>query len=48
MKKRKFPRTGKFFVYILLCHNGTYYTGYTSDIKKRIALHSSGKGAKYT
>ncbi|MBU4304050.1 MAG: GIY-YIG nuclease family protein, partial [Candidatus Omnitrophica bacterium] len=27
---------------------GTYYTGYTPDIERRIALHNNGKGAKYT
>jgi|TARA_X000000368_G_C23025540_1_gene709981 putative endonuclease len=24
------------------------YVGYTSDLKKRIKLHNSGKGAKFT
>ena len=24
------------------------YVGYTKDIKRRIALHNSGKGAKFT
>ena len=35
-------------MYIVKCANGTYYTGYTSDLDKRIKLHNSGKGAKYT
>ena len=48
MKKRKFKRSGKFFVYILECHDGTYYTGYTNDLEKRIAEHNNSKrGAKY-
>lgn len=38
----------KWFVYILLCGDGTLYTGMTDDIHKRIAAHRSGKGAKYT
>jgi putative endonuclease len=29
------------------CKYGTYYTGYTNDIKKRIAAHNNGMGAKY-
>ena len=29
------------------CKDGTYYTGYTKDLENRIALHKSGKGAKY-
>jgi len=35
-------------VYIVVCSDGTYYTGYTFDIKKRLALHNNGRGAKYT
>lgn len=38
-----------YFVYILECRDGKYYTGYTSDIDKRIKQHFSGKGgAKFT
>jgi putative endonuclease len=40
-------RIGKYWVYILRCKYGTYYTGYTSNLEKRIVLHNSGKGAKY-
>lgn len=40
-------RSGQFFVYIVECKKGTYYTGYTSDLKKRLQLHNSGHGAKY-
>jgi len=40
-------REGKYFVYIVQCRDGTYYTGYTKDLENRIALHKSGKGAKY-
>ena len=29
------------------CKYGTYYTGYTDDIKKRIKAHNDGVGAKY-
>jgi putative endonuclease len=36
------------YVYILECADGTYYTGWTTDLKKREAKHNSGKGAKYT
>ncbi|MBN1353498.1 MAG: GIY-YIG nuclease family protein [Candidatus Omnitrophica bacterium] len=48
MKQRKFKRSGSFWVYILECKDGTYYTGYTPDIEKRLKLHNAGKGAKYT
>ncbi|AWI07610.1 GIY-YIG nuclease family protein [Clostridium drakei] len=36
------------YVYILQCIDGTLYTGYTNDLNKRIQVHNSGKGAKYT
>lgn len=35
-------------VYMLLCSDGTLYTGWTDNLKKRIAAHNSGHGAKYT
>ena len=38
----------KHYVYILKCSDGTYYTGYTTDPKRRTQVHNSGKGAKYT
>lgn len=44
---KKFKRKGVFYVYILECQNGTYYTGYTNDIENRIKLHNKGLGAKY-
>lgn len=36
------------YVYILQCGDGTYYTGSTTDLERRIAAHASGRGAKYT
>ena len=45
--RRKFHRQGKFHVYIVVCANGTYYTGSTGNLEKRIALHNKGRGAKY-
>ena len=44
---RKVVRKTDFWVYIVQCSDGTYYTGYTNDLEKRIALHNSGNGAKY-
>lgn len=37
-----------YFVYLLLCKNGGIYTGITTDVKRRLAEHKSGKGAHYT
>lgn len=46
--KNKFKRVGKYYVYILECKDGTYYTGYTNDLEKRIREHNNTKrGAKY-
>ena len=38
----------KAYMYVVECRDGSYYTGYTTDVKKRISVHNSGKGAKYT
>lgn len=38
----------KHFLYVLQCADGTFYTGYTNNLEKRIATHNAGKGAKYT
>ena len=38
----------KAYMYVLECRDGSYYTGYTTDVRKRLAVHNSGKGAKYT
>ena len=37
-----------YWVYILLCENGYYYTGYTSDLEKRYAARIEGIVSKYT
>lgn len=48
-KKRIFKRCGAFYVYILECQDGTYYTGYTNDLEKRLKEHNESKrGARYT
>lgn len=38
----------QYYVYILKCFDDTFYTGITNNIEKRIKIHNSGKGAKYT
>ena len=35
-------------VYLLRCRDGTLYAGVTSDVSRRFAAHSAGKGARYT
>ena len=46
--RKSIRRKDRFFVYILECSDGTYYTGYTPNIKRRVELHNTGMGAKYT
>lgn len=36
------------YTYLLHCSDGTYYCGWTTDPKRRLKVHNSGKGAKYT
>ena len=36
------------YVYILRCTDDTLYTGWTTDLEHRVAVHNAGKGAKYT
>lgn len=38
----------KHYTYMVQCADGTLYTGYTNNIVKRVKMHNSGKGAKYT
>ena len=37
-----------YYVYILLCKDGSYYTGYAKDLKHRVEQHKEGRGARYT
>lgn len=34
-------------VYIILCSDGSLYTGITTDVERRFAQHLAGTGAKY-
>jgi putative endonuclease len=36
------------YAYLLRCVDGTFYSGYTTDLQRRTAAHNSGRGAKYT
>ncbi len=41
------PIPKPWFVYMLQCSNGSLYTGITTDVKKRLKVHNSGKGSAY-
>ena len=34
-------------VYLIECKDGSFYTGTTNDVDKRMDLHASGRGSKY-
>jgi predicted GIY-YIG superfamily endonuclease len=42
MKKKK-----NWSVYIVRCRDGSLYTGISNDVKRRMEIHNTGKGAKY-
>lgn len=37
-----------YYTYMVRCADDTLYTGWTTDLNRRLAAHNSGKGAKYT
>ena len=36
------------YVYLVECGDGSLYTGYTTDVSRRLEEHRTGTGAKYT
>ena len=48
MKSLAAKRPRSWTVYMVLCANGSLYTGITNNLVARIADHNAGKGAKYT
>lgn len=37
-----------FYTYVLECMDGSLYTGWTTDVERRLHTHNQGKGARYT
>lgn len=37
-----------FYTYMVECGDGSLYTGWTTDLAKRLLTHNRGEGAKYT
>ena len=42
------PVAEEWFVYIVECADGTFYTGITTDLERRVNEHDGGTGARYT
>lgn len=38
----------RYFTYMVECCDGSFYTGWTTDVNRRVAMHNAGTGAKYT
>jgi len=38
----------KWFIYLIKCKDGSFYTGSTSDLEKRFHKHSTSSGGRYT
>lgn len=44
----QYGETRDYSVYILECADGSYYTGITNNIKRRLAFHNRGQASRYT
>ena len=42
------PKSGECYCYIVECADGTLYTGWTTDLGRRVAAHNAGRGSQYT
>jgi putative endonuclease len=45
-KRRR--KSDPWWVYIVECADGTYYTGITKNVEQRLEQHNAGRGARYT
>jgi putative endonuclease len=37
-----------YYCYMVLCANGSFYTGWTTDPRRRLSEHNAGRGARFT
>jgi putative endonuclease len=44
---RPYPMKRSWYVYMLRCGDGTFYTGIATDVERRLRQHLSGKGSRY-
>lgn len=38
----------KWSLYILRCNDGSFYTGVTNNLQRRVKMHNSGRASRYT
>jgi putative endonuclease len=48
MKRLSAAKKGTPYCYILQCADGSFYTGWTNDLPRRVRQHRSGNGGRYT
>ncbi len=46
--RRRTPEPRPCCCYIVECSDGTFYTGWAVDAERRLKMHNSGRGARYT
>ncbi len=39
---------GRWYLYVLACGDGSFYTGITNDLARRLDQHNRGTGSRYT
>jgi putative endonuclease len=47
-EKNPKQQRGGHYVYMVECSDGSLYTGYTTDPRRRLAQHNNGSASKYT
>jgi putative endonuclease len=48
ISKRGFYFMSRWYVYILMCSDKSFYVGSTTNIKRRLSEHNNRKGGSYT
>jgi predicted GIY-YIG superfamily endonuclease len=48
MKSDANSKRKQWLVYLLRCRDGSFYTGITNDLSKRLPAHQQGKASRYT
>jgi predicted GIY-YIG superfamily endonuclease len=46
--QRRKKNAENWFLYILKCRDGSFYTGITKDLERRLKMHQNGKASRYT
>ena len=44
----KHQESSECYCYVVECSDGTFYTGWTTDLERRVAAHNAGRGSRYT